>query len=72
MRTTEPPVSRVGDGVDGQDVEVCPPHPGYDGVLAHHLHRTVDVCGGPTVGVHRHIGGAGEPRARGRGGYLPL
>ena len=67
-----PPVCRVCDGVDGEDVEVPPPHPGDDGVLPALLHPAVDVGGGPAVGEHRHIGGAGEPRARSRAGDLPL
>ena len=61
-----PPVCRVCDGVDGEDVQVPPPHPGDDGVLPALLHPAVDVGGGPAVGEHRHVPLAPEPRHRPR------
>ena len=67
-----PPVCRVCDGVDGEDVQVPPPHPGDDGVLPAVLHPAVDVGGGPAVGEHRHVPRAPEGGARGQTGHLQL
>ena len=67
-----PPVCRVCDGVDGEDVQVPPPHPGDDGVLPALLHPAVDVGGGPAVGEHRHVPRAPEGGTRGQTGHLQL
>ena len=67
-----PPIRRVSDGGDGEDVKISPPHPGDDGVLAQVVHRTVNVGVGPGVGEHRHVPRAPEGGARGQTGHLQL
>ena len=47
-------------------MKVSPPHPGYDGVLAQVVHRTVNVGVGSGVGEHRHVLLVPEPRHRHR------
>ena len=58
-----PPIRSVGDGGDGEDVEVSPPHPGDDRVLAQVLHTAVNVSVCPSEGEHRDVAlAAPEPR----------
>ena len=55
VKKDQPPIRCVGDGGDGEDVKVSPPHPGYHRVLAQVLHSAVDVGVGSSEGEHRHV-----------------